>query len=106
MKPPGVLSKKQAMTLGKSKGSILYKVFNDTDLHVAVCTGKIINDIIYTVDPADVCHLDMWFEKRENRVCMYLFDNYFHALAYSLKLKAEHEQKTKSEERTGVEGAA
>ena len=46
-------------------------------------------------------HFKTWFKKRKG----YLFDNYFHALAYSLKLKAEHGQKAKSEERTGMAGA-
>ena len=107
MKPPGALSKKAILKLALNKGQPLYKVYSDGDLDAVVCTGKIERkSIIKTVDEADVCHIDNWFQSHPKRLTFrYIFDNYFHALAYSLKLKAEHEQTTKPKERTGMAGA-
>ena len=104
MKPPGALSKDELLALVKP-GQHLYKVYGDCDISGVVCTGKINNKIIDTIDPIDVCHVDNWFGKKYTTIYKYIFDNYFHALAYSLKLKAEHGQKAKSKERTGMAGA-
>jgi hypothetical protein len=105
MKPPGALSRKQVLALGKIRGRVIYKVFDvDADLHSVTCNGEVKNGFIMTIDQQDVCHTGMWFNHRRKSFG-YLFDNYFHALAYSLKLKAEHGQKIKPEERTGMAGA-
>lgn len=104
MKPHGALNKDELLALVKP-GMHLYKVFGDRDMHTEICTGKIEGDVIITEDPHGVCHISNWFTDQPSGVYKYLFDNYFHALAYSLKLKAEHGQKAKSEERTGMAGA-
>lgn len=103
MKPHGALSKKEVLSLGKRRGQHIFKVFAvDADLHSVICNGVVREGFILTIDQQDVCHTEMWFGSTSFG---YLFDNYFHALAYSLKLKAEHGQKAKSEERTGMAGA-
>ncbi len=105
MKPHGALSKDELLALVKP-GQDIYKVFDTLDGAVghisrAVLTGKHSGQKIDAADSIKDIFFDTWFEKRYG----YLFDNYFHALAYSLKLKAEHGQKAKSEERTGMAGA-
>jgi hypothetical protein len=107
MKPPGALSKEELLALVKP-GQVIYKVFKDFDeiigfISHTVCDGgvSLSSSHISTIKAQKTIYLDSWFKKEYG----YLFDNYFHALAYSLKLKAEHGQKTKSEERTGMEGA-
>ena len=108
-KPHGALSKDELLALVKP-GQVIYKVFKGRDdfdtgeISQFVCTGNISytgSSIIEAVDYKKALYLNNWFEKKWG----YVFDNYFHALAYSLKLKAEHGQKAKSEERTGVAGA-
>ena len=107
MKPHGALSKNKLLALVKP-GQSIYKIYGDGNIHKATCTGRINGKekLIMTVDDTDVCHLKNWFGKnRQTLIYKYIFDNYFHALAYSLKLKADH-GKAQSKERTGVEGAA
>ena len=105
-KPHGALSKEELLALVKP-GQVIYKVHKILRgekgfIRCAICTGSYTSsNLIKTVVAEHSFYLKNWFEKEFG----YLFDNYFHALAYSLKLKANH-GKAQSKERTGVEGAA
>lgn len=109
MKPHGALSKEELLALVKP-GQIIYKVYhyfngltNDGVGYIShvVCEDQVSDSKIFTTESKKTIYLRNWFEKTYG----YLFNNYFHALAYSLKLKADH-GKAQSKERTGVEGAA
>ena len=108
MTPHGALSKDELLALVKP-GQIIYKVYSGNKggldagvLHEVRCLG--INPTgmyIQAVPDQRNTYFKNWYEKGWG----YIFNNYFHALAYSLKLKADH-GKAQSKERTGVEGAA
>jgi hypothetical protein len=91
MKPHGALTKEELLALVKP-GWVLYKVFKKHDgvigyLSHAICTGETNGERISTTKVVPTIYLDNWFEKDFG----FIFDNYFHALAYSMRLKHEHQ---------------
>jgi hypothetical protein len=111
MKPPGALSKDELLALVKP-GKVIYKVFRKYDARIIgqiskmVCSGEVNHTrVLSTPSERQSLWFTNWFSQDRTKVGSgHLFTNYFHALAYSLKLKAKH-GKTQSEERTGMEGA-
>jgi hypothetical protein len=101
MKPPvGALTRDEAVALAKVKGSIIYKVYSGiytyrpghiSKMQVRGFDGSKILSSIRNKDGNETgTALSWWYEDNYG----YLFSNYFHALAYSEKLKAgtTHEQ--------------
>jgi hypothetical protein len=95
-KPSGALSKEELLALVKP-GQVIYKVYigdkggcDPGTIHEVRCLGLSHNGSYIKATVEKRCtYFKNWYEK--NWDC--IFDNYFHALAYSLKLKAEHAQK-------------
>lgn len=93
MNVPGSLTKEQVLKLANAPGSVFYRVNNENNKIWKVCVVKFDGNMIWSSIPTGKgretnTDLPLWFDidgrptKRG-----YIFDSYFHALAYSLKQK-------------------
>ena len=84
-KPDGALTQLEAIAAVKLN-PILYKVYIDSDLRKVKALHYDLNtNRIVTEKEDDTISLDLWFQT--DHQLGYLFTNYFHAYAYSLKCK-------------------
>lgn len=84
--PPGALTEQELRII--EVGQIIYKVWSEINgvrgkLTKATIEGHLDDGKIATVVPQDTIYFSTWFKRERG----YLFTNYFHAYAYSLKCK-------------------
>jgi hypothetical protein len=105
MKPHGALSKEKTIKVAENCGNLYCVLSKGNISEMRKCSVKrgIISFDTTSKDKIGKRALKFWFPTPQ-APRTFMFDNYFHALAYSLKLKAEH-GKSQSEERAGVAGA-
>lgn len=68
--------------------TVIYKVWSEINgvkgkLTKATVAVYVVDGKIETTNPRDIIHFSTWFKRKRG----YLFTNYFHAYAYSLKCK-------------------
>jgi len=72
-------------------GTVIYKVWKETTDGIvgkitrAIVESNLGDGRIATTDPRDLIYFSTWFKRERG----YLFTNYFHAYAYSLKCKEQ-----------------
>lgn len=88
VKPVGALSKEESYSIAEQQnGQIIYRVYNKHYVKMG-SIRKLITDSFHAgiLGSEDGTRLSGWFGRSSYG---YLFSNYFHALAYSLKVKDE-----------------
>lgn len=89
--PPGALSLEE-VTQYAVPGSIIYKVFDDMDGYfgviskVVACHRYMGGEVIEATVDLKRIYLDCWFGVKPFG---FLFSNYWHAYAYSLKIRSK-----------------
>ena len=88
--PVGALTRPQVEAMARIPGSIIYKVYlpEYQEGIIKLCVAEYIEAKaeIYgrKGHGSSICRINKWFSAEP---IGYLFDNYFHALAYAMKLK-------------------
>jgi hypothetical protein len=89
-RPKGALTKTQVIRAAKKK-AVLYKVYHGSRFGsewgelIKVKTLRAHKGMIETTPQLNGIHFSHWFSKNQ-RQWGYIFNNYFHALAYCLKV--------------------